>query len=269
MGTEGPMARSVTDLARLLAIQAGGDPRVPLAQSGGWPGGPLDLTLDVRRVRVAWLGDLDGHLTFEPGILDTCQSALSRLEAGGCAVEAVRPPFDPALAWQTWLTWRRWQVAATLREYWDDPVRREQLKPAAIWEAEQGERLSARDIQQASAQRSRFYLQLLSLFERFDYLALPSAQVWPFDATIDWPREIAGRPMDTYHRWMEVVIYATLAGLPAVNVPAGFSASGLPMGVQLIARPQDDLAALRVAHALELLSPDVLQRKPAALTTGP
>jgi amidase len=126
--------------------------------------------------------------------------------------------------------------------------------------------LSARDVSEASLARSRMYQQMLTLFEQHDYLALPSAQVWPFDADTPWPSVVAGRAMDTYHRWMEVVIYATLAGLPAVSVPVGFNASGLPMGMQLIGRPQADLAVLRIAQAHAERSGGILGRQPAVLS---
>jgi amidase len=93
---------------------------------------------------------------------------------------------------------------------------------------------------------------MVALFERYDALALPSAQVWPFPAEWRWPQSIAGRAMDTYHRWMEVVIYATLAGLPCIAMPVGFGKeNGLPMGVQLIGRPHGDLAVLQLARAFE------------------
>ncbi len=116
----------------------------------------------------------------------------------------------------------------------------------------------------ASEQRSTFYQQMLALFEHADVLALPTAQVWPFDAALRWPQQIAGRDMDTYHRWMEVVIYATLAGLPCISVPVGFGPTGLPMGMQLIGRPRADLAVLQLAHAYEQAAQDVLSIKPRA-----
>jgi len=265
LGTEGPMGRTVEDVARLLMVQAGRDDRVPLSIAGAWPGAPLDLSMDVARVRIAWLGNLDGYLAMEPGILALCEAALQCLADDGCRVEAVATPFAPAAVWETWLTWRRWLVAATLREYWLNPATREQLKPEAQWEAEQGERLSASDVHAAGAARSRFYQQMLGLFANHDFIALPSAQVWPFDAAQHWPRRIGERSMDTYHRWMEVVIYATLAGLPAISVPVGFNQDGLPMGMQLIGRPQAELAVLQIAHAHELRARAMLARRPPAL----
>ena len=108
LGTAGPMARTVEDLARLLAVQAGRDDRVPLSIAGTWPHDPPDLSLDLRTTRIGWLGDLQGYLPIEDGILALCESALTRIAADGCRIEAVAPRFDPPQAWQTWLTWRRW-----------------------------------------------------------------------------------------------------------------------------------------------------------------
>ncbi len=92
-------------------------------------------------------------------------------------------------------------------------------------------------------------MYLAGLFDRYDLLAMPSAQLFPFDAGLDWPKAVAGRPMDTYHRWMEVVVPASMAGLPALGVPVGFSDGGLPMGMQLIGRRGGDLDVLRIGEA--------------------
>ena len=98
---------------------------------------------------------------------------------------------------------------------------------------------------------------MLGLFERFDHLVLPSAQVFPFPVELPWPQAIAGRAMDSYHRWMEVAIPATMAHSPALNAPVGFGTSGpgapaLPMGMQIIGRPQDDLGCLQIGQAYDL-----------------
>ena len=116
----------------------------------------------------------------------------------------------------------------------------------------------------ASVTRTAFHEQMLKLFETHDFLALPTAQVWPFDARERWPGEITGRAMDTYHRWMEVVIYATFAGLPCISVPAGFGGTCLPMGLQLIGKPQDDAGVLALAAAYETLIGDWLGVLPGA-----
>ena len=114
----------------------------------------------------------------------------------------------------------------------------------------------------ASIERSAFYQHVLTLFERVDFLALPTTQVWPFPVEERWPKEIAGRTMDTYHRWMEVVVIATFAGLPCVSVPVGFNGAGLPTGMQLIGRPRGDLELLRLAQAYEDAAADVLAIRP-------
>jgi amidase len=262
LGTEGPMGRTVRDVAMLLSVQAGRDARQPLsiAQDGSAFAQPLQA--QARGLRIGWLGDLGGHLPFEPGILPLCEAALKRFETLGAAVEPTSLGYPCDEVWQTWLTWRRFLVAGTLGPLGADPKKHAQLKPEAQWEYDQGQGLSGPQVYAASLNRTRFYRHMVGLFERFDLLVLPTAQCWPFPAEWTWPRELAGRPMDTYHRWMEVVIYATLTGLPAMSVPAGFSDAGLPMGMQLIGPPLGDLAVLNAAAAYEAAIGDWLARRP-------
>jgi len=206
---------------------------------------------DPEGVRIGWLGDLGGHLAMEPGIAELCVRALCRIEDAGGTLEEATLGCDPAGVWETWLVWRRWSVAARIAPHLADPANRARIKPEALWEHDQGEGLTGMQTVQACAARTAFYEQMLALFERYDVLALPTAQVWPFPAEWRWPQAIAGRTMDTYHRWMESVIYATLAGLPCAAMPVGFGEAGLPMGVQLIGRPHGDLAVLQLARAFE------------------
>jgi len=124
--------------------------------------------------------------------------------------------------------------AGSFAEIDADPRRRAQLKPETLWEIERGRGLSAADVHAASVIRSAWYRQAHRLFQSFDLLAMPSAQVWPFPADWRWPQVVAGRSMDTYHRWMEIVVPVSLIGLPSLNVPAGFGPQGLPTGLQLI-----------------------------------
>ena len=263
LGTEGPMGRTVQDVAMLLSIQAGWDARSPLsiAQDGS-----AFLTLpplDAKTTRIGWLADLDGYLPMAPGILDTCQQGLQRLTQLGCAVEPADLGMPAERVWQAWLVWRRALVASRIAPYLVQPGNREQIKPEALWEYDQAQGMTASEFAAASGQRTAFYQHMLSLFKRYDFLALPAAQVWPFDAAERRPAQIDGRVMDTYHRWMEVVIYATFAGLPCISVPTGFSAEGLPMGLQLIGKPQADLAVLQLAQAYESVAQDILQITPS------
>jgi len=251
LSTEGPMGRTVTDVAALLDVQAGWDARTPLAIAAKESFAANVDRFDPRGVRIGWLGDLDRYLAMEPGVADVCARALARIEDAGGIVEPAALGFAPERVWQTWLVWRRWSVAARIAPHLRDPANRARIKPEALWEYDQGQGLTGMDTVQACAERTAFYDAMLRLFERYDALALPTAQVWPFPAEWRWPREVAGRAMDTYHRWMEAVIYATLAGLPCIAMPAGFGATGLPMGVQLIGRPHGDLGVLQLARAFE------------------
>jgi amidase len=251
LSTEGPMARTVRDVAALLDVQSGWDARVPTAIAARESFAARVDDFDAEGVRIGWLGDLDGYLAIEPGICDLCVRALARIEDVGGTVEEASLGIDPARVWQTWLVWRRWSVAARIAPHVADPANRARIKPEALWEYDQGQTLTGMQTVQACADRTAFYERMRALFDRYDVVALPSAQAWPFPAEWRWPQAIAGRPMDTYHRWMEVVIYATLAGLPCIAIPAGFGANGLPMGVQLIGRPLGDLAVLQLARAFE------------------
>ena len=267
LGTEGPMARTVTDLAMLLSVQAGYDRRTPLAIAADGAAFAQPLARDVKGTRIGWLGDFDGHLATGEGVMDLLKSSLAYFDTLGCQVDAARPDYDMARLWQCWLTLRGFFNFGRLKTHYDDPARRARMKPEAVWEVESGLNLTVADVVAAGVSRSAWRDALLKLFERFDFLVLPTAQVFPFDARETWPREIAGRAMDTYHRWMEVVIGPTLAGLPAISVPAGFSADGLPMGLQIVGPPQADFALLQMAHAWEQAVP-FGQREPALLAAA-
>jgi amidase len=248
MGVEGPMGRTVRDLAMLLDVQCGYHGQAPLSYEK--PASFLDgLKAPAQEGHIGWLGNLGGHLPMEPGILDLCEAALIRFP--GFSTEPLVPDFDFELLWQAFVTLRQASSGAALNVLYEDADRRQLLKPEAIWEAEGARVLTAPEIYAASVTRSAWYRTLLSLFERFDFLALPTAQVFPFDVTLHWPREVAGRAMDSYHRWMQVSAFATLGGCPAVNVPVGFDVQGRPMGMQLISRPRGDLAVLKAAAAYE------------------
>src|SRR5580700_10817632 len=103
MGVAGPMARNVADLALLLAVQAGYDDRVPLSMTGGAASFPDQLQRDFKGTRIAWAGDFDGHLPYEPGVLDLCKHALAAFESMGCVVEEAVPDFSIDAVWQAWL----------------------------------------------------------------------------------------------------------------------------------------------------------------------
>jgi len=264
LSTDGPMARHLADLARLLETMAGYDARAPLSLAALPVGWSLRLQPKVKGLRIGWLGDLNGYLPMEDGVLQACENGLQRLTGLGAHVETVLPNFSPAAVWQTWLAWRRVLTASRIA-----PMvarRRDQVKPEALWEFDQAAGMTAPDFLTASSERSTFYQHMLDLLSRFDMLVLPSAQVWPFAIDLRWPASIQtpNGPvhMDTYHRWMEVTLYASLAGLPALNVPCGFSTQGLPMGMQLIGQPRGDVALLETGLAYEEAVGDWLAVRP-------
>ena len=150
--------------------------------------------------------------------------------------------------WESWITLRSFAVADGLGPLYQNEETRAHLKPAAQWEVERGLGFAAHEVQKASLTRSDWYRCVTALFEKVDVLVLPSAQLWPFDVDQVHPPQIAGRDMDTYHRWMQVVVPAGLIGLPVVNIPAGFSAAGLPAGLQLIGPRGSDTKLLQLAQ---------------------
>jgi amidase len=264
LSATGPMGRSVQDVVQLLAIQAGYDIREPSSWSGMAMFPELGQDDDVLGARIGWMGDFGGYLSFESGILDLNREALSVFEAMGCAVEDVTVDFDMGDLWKAWLTLRHWLVAGKMQALYADPANRDRIKPELVWEIENGLSLTGTEVYAASLVRSNWYRSICRLFECYDYLVLPSAQVFPFDVEINWPSEIAGRRMDTYHRWMEVVVGPSMAGLPVVSMPAGFGASGLPNGFQLVGKPHADISVLQLAHAYEQ-GTDWLTASPALL----
>jgi amidase len=135
------------------------------------------------------------------------------------------------------------------------------MKPELQWEIEQSFVLTDSDRGLANRIRNDWYQELDRLFDEYDFLALPSAQVFPYPKTIHWPEEIAGRQMDTYHRWMEVVILASMGGIPVINLPVGTDELGRPMGMQIMGRFGEDKRVLEFALAYEQVT-DYVQRRP-------
>jgi amidase len=251
LSSEGPMGRSVADVAMLLSVQSGHDPRSPLSIRENPKCFTETLKRDVNGVRIAWLGDLGGYLAMEKGIIPLCQKALSVFEEIGCVVEEALPDFSWERLWDIWVTLRQWLIGGSLELLFKDPAKRELMKPELQWEIEGSQHISGSDVYQASAGRTAWYDVLRKMFETYDYLLLPTAQVFPFDITTHWPKEIEGKEMTTYHKWMEVVVPGSLSGCPVMNVPVGFNAAGLPMGMQIIGRNHDDFGVLQIAHAYE------------------
>jgi amidase len=271
LGTEGPMARNVKDLAKLLEIQSGFDPLLPLSLNSNFDFHGCDTKVDrLKGLRIGWLGNLSGHLALEDGVLDVCEQALHRMTSAGAIVTPMQLGFDTDRLWQCWLSWRRGLVGMRVNALLGLAHTRELIKPEVLWEYDYAQGMSFNEFSLASQTRTSFYHHMVKIFEtELDVIALPAAQTWPFAIEKRWPTHIGNRKMDTYHRWMECTIYATLAGLPAISVPAGFhSTHTWPMGLQLIGPPQGDTFLLQVAAAYEETSLELMHKAPITAYTA-
>jgi len=265
MSVIGPMARSVADLAMLLGVLAGYDPRVPLSRAVDCSRFRGQLEKKIKGIRVAWAGDFKGYLPFEPGVLDVCKAALKSFESMGCVVEEAQPDYSIEAVWQAWLRLRAWQAGGSLLVYYNDPAKRALMKPEAIFEVENGMKLTAFDITAASQVRTEWYQAVRQFFEKYDYFILPTAQLFPFDIDIHWPQEIAGQKMETYHEWMKVVLPITMSGCPALAAPAGFIEYGLPIGIQIVAPNHAELACLQLGDAYDRATTWPSRRPPSLI----
>ncbi|MCP4301368.1 MAG: amidase [Gammaproteobacteria bacterium] len=255
----GPMGRNSEDTVRLLTTIAGGTPAEPLALRDDLPSHEVFDATSLQDIRVGWMRDYDGYLETEPGVLELCESSLQKLTAHGAVIEPCKPDYDMDRLWRTWLTLRHWRRHTMLPLY-NDPELRKLLKPEAVWEIEGLFNTSSTQIFEAGIARADWFRALQSLFEKYDFLVLPTSQVFPFSKDIHWPKKINDREMDTYHRWMEVVIGGSLAGLPVVNVPAGFDGEGRPMGMQVMGPFGEDRRVLEFAMAYESVTDHLDQR---------
>ncbi|MFI0226709.1 amidase [Streptomyces lydicus] len=247
LAVPGPMGRTVADTALLLSAMAGPDPRCPLSLET--PGAAFRVPLDreLRGLRVAWTPDLGGLAPADPDVLAVLESQLHVLEELGWRVDTACP--DLTGADETFRTLRAHSFDLAFGGLLD--ADREALKPSLARNVEEGRRLTTADLVTATATRSRLHLETLEFFSRYDLLLAPVSQVTPFDAELEYPQEVAGRPTKTYLDWMRSAYLISVLGVPALSVPAGFTPAGLPVGMQFIGPPRADLAVLQAGHAYE------------------
>lgn len=253
LSTLGPMGRNTADTIKLLQTISAG----PVAQQFS--------AMNLNNVRIAWMGDMNNYLPMEAGVLELCEESLATVAGAGANVESVLPRMSMSDLWFSWTTLRHASRDAML-DFYNNPTTRAQLKPEVIWEIEQSLALTDSDVANANRIRENWYRELDRLFETYDFLVLPTSQVFPYSKETPWPQEIAGQAMDTYHRWMEVTLYASLAGVPAANVPVGFDEQGRPMGMQIIGNYGEDQKVLEFALAYEQIT-DYLAQKPNLISS--
>jgi amidase len=258
LGVEGPMARTVSDAALLLSVLAGPDPRDPLSLPEPGAAFSVPLERDLTGVRVAWTPDL-GRYPVDPQVVDVCRRAVDALAGLGCRVEEAAP--DLTGVDEVFQVLRAWKMAHSRRADYEN--HRDRLKETVVWNVEQGLRLSGPDVAAAEEGRTTIYHRVRRFMERYEYLVLPVSQVPPFPIELDWVHEINGVPMETYIDWMATCYAITVTELPAISVPAGFTPTGLPVGLQIVGRRHQDLAVLQLAHAFEVATGYGRRRPPA------
>ncbi|MFC3981160.1 amidase [Streptosporangium jomthongense] len=243
LGVPGPMARTVTDLALLMSVISGFDAVSPLsiAESGQAFAGSLEI--DPARLRIAWSPDLGG-LPVDPETARVTASAPEVLQVLGARVEQVRLNLSDAE--EAFRVYRAWYYALS---YGGMPA--ERLGANVRWNVEQGLKVTGADLARAERLRSGLYRRMGRFFGDHDFLLAPVSQVPPFPVGEPYVSEIDGEPMPDYLAWMRSAYWISVLHAPAISVPCGFTRDGLPVGVQIVGRPFDDLGVLRLARLFE------------------
>ncbi|MER5422085.1 amidase [Streptosporangium roseum] len=243
LGVPGPMARTVEDLALLMSVVAGFDAASPLAvaESGAVFTEPLEL--DLTGLRVAWSPDLGG-LPVDAETAKVTAQAPAVLAGLGARVERVE--LDLSDAEDAFRTYRAWHYALS---YGDLP--QDRLGPNVRWNVERGRAVTGADLAKAERLRSGLYRRMTAFFDTYDFLIAPVSQVPPFPVDAPYVSEINGEALPDYLAWMRSAYWISVLHAPAASVPCGFTAGGLPVGLQIVGRPFADLRVLRLAHAFE------------------
>jgi amidase len=243
---EGPMARTVADAALMLSVIAGPDARSPIAIAEPGARFAQELGRDFKGVRVAWSRDLGG-LPVEPRVSAAIDGQRHVFEGLGCIVEDGQPDFTDAD--EIFKVWRAWNFELAFGSLLE--TQRDRMKDTVVWNVEEGRKLTGPELGRAERKRTELYHRVRQFMERHEFLICPVSQVAPFDVEQRFVAAINGVPMATYIDWMRSCYYITMTGLPAVSVPSGFTPEGLPVGVQIVGRHQDDFGVLQLAHAFE------------------
>jgi len=240
------MARTVQDTALLLSAMAGPDARSPIAiaEPAGKFGLPLDR--DFKGVRIAWSRDLGG-LPVDRRVTQAMDAQRRVLEDLGALVEEATP--DLRDADETFKVWRAWSFALSYGDLLS--THRRFIKDTIIWNVEEGLKLTGSQIAQAERQRTDLYHRVRVFMQRYEFLICPVSQVPPFDVKTRFITAINDEEMGTYIDWMKSCYFITVTGHPAISVPCGFTAEGLPVGIQMVGRHQDDWGVLQLANAFE------------------
>lgn len=246
LSVEGPMARTVGDVALMLQAIAGPDRRSPISLQDDPALFASRLDVDLGALRVAWSPTLGG-LPVASDVIEVLAEVPGQMAALDWRVEEAEP--DLRHAREIFQVRRAWSFELGLGPTYDSD--RDSLKDTVRWNIEEGRRRSLADHADAARKHAALHHRVVEFFDDYDVLACPTVQVAPFPAEIEWIDHIDGTPMETYIDWMRSCSDVTIMGCPAISVPAGFTPDGLPVGVQLVGPPRNDLGLLRIAHAYE------------------
>jgi len=243
----GPLARNVGDLALLLSVLAGPDPRVPLAL--GDPGAAFAPPLigSLKGNRVAMSVDLGGAFEVDSEVASVVTASAADFTGAGAHVSDAHPRLDQAD--DTFRTLRAWLFRSAFGELLAEHPG--DFKQSLADNIRAGESLTGADVARAYRQRTALGETMRRFFEEYDVLVLPVSQVRPFPADQEFPTQINGKPMETYLDWMRSAYFITVTGCPAISVPAGHTADGLPVGIQIVAPHGGDRRLLEIAAAYE------------------
>ena len=257
LAVQGPMARSVSDLALLLSVMAGPEARSPISRPEDPKRFAEPLDSEAKGKRIAVCFDMGEDVLFEPEVLTALEASLKHFSDMGC--ELASPAIDFSGAEESFRAFRAHAFAGKMYPLLEQ--HRDKLKDSVIWNIEEGLKLSALDLSRAEAQRSTYFARIAALMQDYDFLVLPVAQVLPFDVEQEYVSEINGQSLSSYLDWMRSCYYISALGNPAISVPAAFSTSGLPIGLQIVGGYGKDLEVLQMAYAFEQASL-VGQRRP-------
>jgi amidase len=258
LSTGGPMARDVDDVALLLSVIAGPSRRAPLSlETPGTAFAPPVADVDLDGVRVALTVDLGGTLTVDAAVAAIVRDQAKALEALGAAVDDASPSLPSAD--QAFRTLRAWQFYSRFSRL--VAHRPEGFKQTLRDNIQLGEALTGDDVARAHRQATTTMDRMRVFFETHDVLAMPVSQVPPFSAETEYPTSINGVEQTSYLDWMRSAYLITMTGCPAISVPAGFTAEGWPVGLQLVTAPRTERRLLEIARAFEQAT-GVGQRRP-------